>query len=139
VERVNQQFKARKVVRGKAEGEAIVCPGSFSFLGDVDMGTGEIVAESNPNKGLCLKGKVLLYKETKGSSGGCLVLVTLSNKGIAPAAIVTQKPADYNMTEGAILSKVPFMCTPEVDLLQKIQTGQRVCVNADAGTVELLD
>src|SRR5688572_15728578 len=110
---MSRQFKARKVVRGCATGEAIVCPGSFSFLGDVDMGTGAIVAEHNPNKGKTLKGKVLIYKETKGSSGGCLVLVTLGNRGIAPAAIITMKPADYNMAEGAILSKVPLMCTPE--------------------------
>jgi predicted aconitase with swiveling domain len=41
---MSQQFHARKVVRGIAEGAALVCPGSFSFLGDVDLATGEIIA-----------------------------------------------------------------------------------------------
>jgi len=54
-----------------------------------------------------------VYKETKGSSGGCVVLMTLARRGIAPAAIVTVKPADHNLAEGAILSKVPFVCEPD--------------------------
>lgn len=131
-------YKARKVVRGSATAEAIVCPAGFSFMGDVDMSSGEIVAEGNPNKGQTIKDKVLIYRETKGSSGGCVVLMTLAHKGLAPAAIVTMKPADYNMTEGAILSKVPFMCTPDADLLSEIKTGNLVRVDADAGHIEVL-
>ena len=93
-------YKGRKIVRGKAEGEAIVCPDSFSFLGDVDLATGEIIAPSNPNKGKLLKDKILIFKESKGSSGGCVVLKTLVQKKVAPAALVTVKAPDYNLTEG---------------------------------------
>lgn len=132
-------YKVRKIVRGSVVAEAMVCPDSFSFLGDVDMDSGEIIAEGNPNKGKNLKGKVLVYKETKGSSGGCVVLMTLAVKGMAPAAIVTMKPADYNMTEGTILAKVPFVCEPDRDLLSEIKTGQILKVDADAGTVEVVE
>lgn len=132
-----QAYKARKIVRGKATAQAIVCPGGFSFMGDVDMATGEIVAEGNPNKGMSIRGRILLYHETKGSSGGCVVLMTLAHKGLAPAAIVTAKPADYNMTEGAILAKVPFLCSPEGDLLSGVSTGQWVCVDADLGQIRV--
>ena len=130
-------YKVRKIVRGSAEAEAIVCPDSFSFLGDVDMDTGEIIAEDNPNKGKNLAGKVLIYKETKGSSGGCVVLMTLAKKGIAPAAIVTVKPADYNLTEGAILCRIPFVCEPEGDILAEIKTGLKVNVDADSGIISV--
>jgi predicted aconitase with swiveling domain len=136
---MKKTYKARKIVRGSGTGEAIVCPESFAFMGDVDMGTGEIIAAGNPNKGKLLKGNVLIYKETKGSSGGCGVLVVLARKGIAPAAIVTMKPADYNMTEGAIISQVPFVCSPDGDVLSEIKNGQRVHVDADKGTIEVLD
>ena len=135
---MNKTYKVRKVVKGKTTAEALVMPGSFSFLGDVDMDTGEIIASGNPNKGLNLSGKVLIYKESKGSSGGCVVLMTLSKKGIAPSAIVTVKPADYNLTEGAILSKVPFVCEPDGDILTEIKTGMMVTVDADKGIIEVL-
>jgi uncharacterized protein len=138
VEFVSQIYKTRRVVRGNVTAEAIVCPGGFSFMGDLDMANGEIVAESNPNKGLSVKGKVLIYKETVGSSGGCIVLMTLANKRLAPAAIFTVKRADYNMTEGAILSKVPFVCSPDRDPLSQLRTGEWVRVDADSGVVEVI-
>ena len=130
-------YRVRKVVRGIAEGEAVVCPGSFSFLGDVDLGTGEIIASGNPNQGRALKDTVLIYLETKGSSGGVVVLQTLVRKGLAPAGIVTVKPVDYNLAEGAILSQIPFACEPDGDVLTQIQSGQRVRLDADAGVLEL--
>lgn len=131
-------YRAKKIVKGKATGEAIVSPDSFSFLGDVDMDSGEIIAEGNPNKGLNVAGKVLIFKESKGSSGGCVVLMTLSKKGIAPSAIITVKPADYNLTEGAILCKIPFLCEPDGDILSEIKTGMKVNVNSDEGIIEVL-
>ncbi len=126
-------FKARKVVRGSAKGEAVVFPGSFSFLGDVDMETGEVLVA--PNKGVLLAGKVLIYSETKGSSGGCVVLMTLAKKGRAPAAIVTVKPADYNLAEGAILAYIPFVCDVDEAILREIKTGDKVSVDAEIGEV----
>lgn len=135
---MGKKYKVRKIVRGSAEAEAIVCPDSFSFLGDVDMESGEIIADGNPNKGKNLAGKILIYKETKGSSGGCVVLMTLVKKGIAPKAIVTIKPADYNLTEGAILCGIPFVCEPDGDILNEIKSGAAVRINSDGGILELI-
>jgi hypothetical protein len=135
---MRKKYKVRKIVKGKAQGEAVVMPDSFSFLGDVDMDSGEIIAHDNPNKGVNLSGKILIYKETKGSSGGCVVLITLAKKGMAPAAIVTIKPADYNLTEGAILAKIPFVCEPDGDILNEIKTGMSAIVDADEGLIEVI-
>jgi len=126
-------YNVRKVVRGKAQGEAIVINGSFSFMGDIDLGNAQIISKGNPAKGLSVTGKVLIYNETKGSSGGAAVLETLNRKEIAPAAIVTVKPVDYNLTEGAILTQIPFVCEPDGDILTEIETGDTVVVDADNG------
>jgi predicted aconitase with swiveling domain len=120
-----------------AEGKAIVCPGSFSFLGDVDMDTGEIIARGNPSRGLPLKDRVLVYGETRGSSGGCAVLLTLARRGLGPVALVTIKPADYNLAEGAIIAGLPFVCEPDGNILTEITTGMRVIVDACQGAVIL--
>jgi predicted aconitase with swiveling domain len=135
---MNKNYKVRKIVRGSAVGEAIVCPGGFSFLGDVDMTTGEIIAADNPNKGLFLKNNILIYKETKGSSGGMSVLMTLNINKNAPAAIISVKPVDYNLTEGAILSAIPFVCEPDGDILSEIKTGDRIKVNSDDKYIEVI-
>jgi uncharacterized protein len=131
------QFTARKVVRGQAQGPALVCPGSFSFLGDVDLETGAIIAAGHPRLGERLAGRVLVYSEAKGSSGGCVVLMSLHKAGCAPAALVTQKAADYNMAEGAILCGIPFLCEPDGDVLAAIPNGACVRIDADAGVIEV--
>ena len=71
-------IKARPIVKGRVEGEALVCHKAFSFLGDVDMDTGIIIAKGHEHEGESIAGKVMIYPETKGSSGGCIVLMTLA-------------------------------------------------------------
>ena len=46
-----RSFHARGIVRGQAEGKALVCEKAFSFLGDVDMETGEIIAKDHHSPG----------------------------------------------------------------------------------------
>ncbi len=135
---MKKQFKIRKIVRGSAQGEALVIPHSFSFMGDIDMNTSEIIAEGNINKGKKINGKILIYTETKGSSGGMVVLMTLAKKGIAPKAIITVKPVDYNLAEGAILAKVPFACEPDGDIISEIKNGDIIRVNTDEGLLEIM-
>ena len=86
-------IKCRGVVKGKIEGDALVCRKAFSFLGDVDMDTGVIIARGHEHEGKSIAGKILIYPETKGSSGGCVVLTELAKQGKQPAAIVLVKPA----------------------------------------------
>jgi predicted aconitase with swiveling domain len=134
---MSKKYNVRKVVRGKATGEAVVIPGSFSFLGDVDMNTSEIIYSDSSEKGKLIKDKILIYKDTKGSSGGMVVLMTMARKGIAPSALVTVKPVDYNLAEGAILSRIPFVCEPDGDILKEIKTGDIVTVDSDNGCIEV--
>jgi hypothetical protein len=131
-------IRGRSVVRGTAEGEALVSSVPISFLGDVDMETGEIIAAGHPLRGMSIAGKVLVYPEAKGSSGGCVVLMSLAKAGRAPAAIVLMKPADFNIVEGAILLGLPLLAEPEGDLLSEVRTGDRLVVDAAANEIRRL-
>ena len=132
---VERKVKARGMVKGKAEGEALVCRKAFSFLGDVDMGTGVIIAKGHEHEGESISGKVMIYPETKGSSGGCVVLMSLAKVGKQPAAIVLSKPADPNIVEGAILAEVALVCEPEEDLMGTVANGVMVRVNGFTGEI----
>ena len=69
--------QARPIVKGRVEASALVCHNAFSFMGDVDMDTGVIIAKGHEHEGETIAGRVMIYPETKGSSGGCIVLMTL--------------------------------------------------------------
>jgi hypothetical protein len=127
--------KARGIVKGRAKGEALVCHKAFSFLGDVDMDTGEIIAKGHEHEGDTIAGKVMIYPETKGSSGGCVVLMVLARQGKQPAAIVLEKAADPNIVEGAIVAGIALVCEPQEDLISGIPNG--IIVAVDGGTGEV--
>jgi len=108
-------------------------------MGDVDMNTSEIIARDHEHCGKNIAGKILIYPETKGSSGGCVVLMALYEVGRQPAAIINLKMADYNLVEGAILAKVPLACLPERDPAELIGTGDLVRLDAENGWIELVE
>jgi predicted aconitase with swiveling domain len=128
-------FQARAMVRGRVSGPALVCHKAFSFLGDVDMDTGVIIARGHEHEGETIAGKVMIYPETKGSSGGCVVLTVLAKQGKQPAAIVLSKPADPNIVEGAIVTGVALVCEPQEDLLAAVPHGAMVTVDGATGEV----
>jgi predicted aconitase with swiveling domain len=133
-----QITKARGLVKGRVTAPALVCRKAFSFLGDVDMDTGEIIAKGHEHQGESIAGKVMIYPETKGSSGGCIVLIALARAGKQPAAIVLEKPADTNIVEGAIVAGVPLLCEPERSLIEAIPHGASVTVDGEVGTIEVV-
>ena len=130
-----RKVRTRRVVRGRAQGPALVCRKAFSFLGDVDMDTGVIIAKGHDHEGESIAGKVMIYPETKGSSGGCVVLQVLAKQGKQPAAIVLSKPADPNIVEGAIVAGVALVCEPEEDLIKAVPNGALVTVDGSTGDV----
>ncbi|HRS27955.1 MAG TPA: DUF126 domain-containing protein, partial [Phycisphaerae bacterium] len=107
----------------------------FSFLGDVDMDSGVIIARGHEHEGETIAGKVMIYPETKGSSGGCVVLTVLAKQGKQPAAIVLSKPADPNIVEGAIVTGVTLVCEPAEDLIALVPHGAIVTVDGTTGEV----
>ncbi len=132
------EIKCKGIVKGVAEGEALVMNQAFAFMGDVDMDTSKIIARGHEHQGVPIAGKVLIYPETKGSSGGCVVLNVLARLGKQPAAIVNLKMADYNLVEGAILANVPLVCQPTQNPIEKIKSGEHVRVDADQGVIKVL-
>lgn len=127
--------KARGIVKGTARGEALVFKRAFSFLGDVDMDSGVIIARGHEHEGKSIAGKIMVYPETKGSSGGCVVLMVLARQGKQPAALVLEKPADTNIVEGAIIAGVPLLCEPEQPLSNLIFSGAEITVDGTAGEI----
>jgi predicted aconitase with swiveling domain len=129
----------KKVVRGDVEGELLVNPGAFSFMGDVDLETAEIIAKTNPNYGKSISGKILVFEETKGSSGGSLVLMTLANQGKGPAAIISVKAADFNLTEGAILAGMPYASNLDKKAFDGLKSGYKAVLKIDDGILNIID
>lgn len=126
-------LQGRKVANGKAEGEALVSSDGISFYGGVEPETGKVVEKGHPLEGQSVTGKILVFPTGKGSTVGSYTMYDMKKRGTAPAAILN-KEIETIVAVGAIISEIP--CVDKIDIGQ-IKTGDKVVVDADAGTVEV--
>ena len=130
-------IKCRQVVKGRAEGEALVARTTLSFWGEVDPMTGRVIASGHPLEGCSLGGKVLVIDSTKGSSATPLVIGLCAKAGNAPVAFVN-KNVDALAVLGCVVNGIPMVAVEDAESLERIQSGDRVTVDADEGTITVV-
>jgi predicted aconitase with swiveling domain len=130
------EVKARTIVNREAVGEVLVTP-PLSFLGDVDIRSGRIVGNLAGIAGCTVKDRILMMSHTRGSAGAWRFLYQLSKFNTKPAAIITDDPPDPSLVQGAILARIPLVCSPKTSTTNLAATGQRMHVSAREGGATL--
>lgn len=131
------KLKGHKVNGGKVEGEAVVYNGAFSFLGDFDPVTGNCLIKTPELEGMSLVDKILVCATGKGSSRGPLNTYRAMKLKKSPRAIVCIE-AEPVLAAAAIVADMPMVDRLDKNPLEMIKTGDRVKVDGDKGTVEVL-
>ncbi|KYK26207.1 MAG: hypothetical protein AYK23_03205 [Candidatus Proteinoplasmatales archaeon SG8-5] len=125
-------MKGRMISPGKAEGEAIVSREPIGFYGGIDAKTGMVIEQGHELEGQTITGKILIFPCGKGSTVGSYVIYGLAKNGVGPAAIIN-KETETIVATGAILAGIP--CVDGIDI-EGINTGDKLVVDADSGTIE---
>lgn len=128
-----QTFEGRTIADGSATGTVLRSTEPISFYGAVDIESGEFIEEGHQLEGENVSDTVLVFPRGKGSTVGSYVLYGLAQRGNAPAAIVNAETETIVAT-GAILGEIP--CVDGIDV-RELEDGDRVTVDADAGTVSV--
>lgn len=131
-------MKARAISGGKAEGEVIITRDAISFLGSVDPATGTVVEEGHELYGKKISGRVLVFPEGKGSTVGSYVIYQLKKRGLAPVAMITQR-SEPIVALGAIISGIPHVDEPSIDVFELLKDGDWVLVDGDRGLIEVIE
>ena len=126
-------MKGRTISPGKAQGFALVSQEPVSFYGGIDATTGLVIEKGHELEGKCVKDKILVFPQGKGSTVGSYVLYGLKKNGVSPKAIIN-KETETIVATGAILAGIPAI--DGIDITA-IKTGDKLVVDADNGTVEL--
>jgi len=129
-------LKGRRVVKGRASGEALVSCQPISFLGGVDPKTGEIIEKNHNLFGERITGRILVFPGGKGSTVGSYVIYALKKYGTNPAAMVNVLTEPIIAT-GCVIAGIPLIDRLDKDPTSVIETGDYVRVNADEGRVEI--
>lgn len=132
-----REIGGRGIVRGVAQGEALVCKEAISFLGDLDIRSGRIVGNLPSAQGKSVKGTVLVFPATIGSAGAWRFLYQLFKHGAAPVALVTREPPDPSVVQGAILAGIPIVCEMAEPIEQVLRDGDLVEVDGGRGVLRV--
>jgi predicted aconitase with swiveling domain len=127
-------MKGRAISPGKTQGFALVSQEPVSFYGGIDVTTGIVIEKGHELEGQCVKDKILVFPQGKGSTVGSYVLYGLKKNGVAPKAIVN-KETETIVATGAILAGIPAIDGIDITALK---TGDKLVVDADNGTVQRL-
>jgi hypothetical protein len=100
-------FKCKALVGGNASGEALFCRQAFTFDRAVDPKTGVVLDARSGVAGANIRGKVLFYRQGKGSTAGSSWLVEAIRLGNGPAAVVTERP-DLAAVVGSSLAGILY-------------------------------
>jgi len=127
-------LKGRRIVEGQCKAKALVSKNPISFLGGVDPTNGKIIDKNHDLCGERIKGTVLCFPHGRGSTVGSYVLYSLSERKLAPKAIINQT-ADPVVVVGAIIADIPMI--DKINISQ-ISTGDIVEVDAGKGLVKIV-
>lgn len=130
-------IKCRKISRGKATGEVILTQDPLSFLGGVNPEKGTIIDSGHELYGKNISGKILVIPAGKGSTVGSYVIFQMAKNKTAPLAIISLK-AEPIIATGAIMAGIPMVDQPDADILNILNEGDFVEVDADSGIIKLL-
>ncbi len=129
------RIRGRVISKGYAEGEVIVSRRKFSFLGDVDVRTGKVVAEDSDIFGEVVKDRIFVFPYGRGSTVGTYILLRMKKIGTAPKAIINVETEPI-IAVGAIIAGIPLMDRLELNPMEVFRSGEWVVVNAYEGFVE---
>ena len=107
-------------------------------IGTVDTDTGAVSEVGHEIYQKKITDKILILHSHKGSASGMWAMYRLKDKGLAPKAIIMPK-ADAIVIAAAIMGKIPTIDSLDFNPMEKFKTGDKLRVNGDKGTVELLD
>jgi predicted aconitase with swiveling domain len=131
-------LKGRKIVGGRAEGEALVSGDPVSFYGGVDPETGVITERGHAVEGECVTGRVFVVPTGKGSTVGSYVIYKMKKLGTAPAAIVNLE-TEAILATGCVISGIPLVDRIGEEALGSLSSGMRLRVDGDEGIVESVE
>lgn len=106
--RFDLEIKCKKIVGGRAKGKLLLSKKPINFLGMVNTKSGEITSSSNGFEKQNLKGKILVFPNSTGSSVGAYTIYSLKSNNVAPNGIICTNIVDITTASGCAISNIPL-------------------------------
>ncbi|AKL94589.1 aconitase subunit 2 [Clostridium aceticum] len=133
----NKKFSCHKISEGVAEAEAILSKDDIMFY-LIEPETGKVIEQAHDLEGRSIAQKILIFPSGKGSSvvqaDG---LYQLNQRENAPKAMIIQHPETV-LVSSAIIMEIPMVDKVDPEFYKIVKDGDRIRVDADNGTIEII-
>ena len=139
---VAQSVQGRVLIRGRAEGVALVLEQSLSFWGGFDPLSGQIIDVHHPQYGEFVTASILCIPESHGSAGTPGGIAETLRLGSGPKAFILGK-ADINISIGALVAnrlydlQVPVIAIT-LQQMRQLKTASVISIN-ETGLLSIVD
>jgi predicted aconitase with swiveling domain len=133
------KIRSKVLSPGEAKGKILVLSEPLSFWGAFDPRTGIIVDTHHPQRGECLKDRIILMPETRGSGSAPGAIAEAIRRNTAPSAVIMIK-ADVNLAIGSFIAatlygrRCPILSLSEADY-ERLAAACIITVAGD-GTID---
>jgi len=132
---MGHKMRGRVIVKGRAEGEALVSKEPLSFWGGYDHQTGEIIDRRHPLSGSIAAKRVLALPSSRGSSTTTAVLLEAVRVRTAPSALLTMGVDSFFALASVVADELYGRPIPLISLtpddFAKIKTGDWIVIDED--------
>lgn len=117
--------EAKAIVPGYCEGAIVAYNGYISFFGEVDPQSGCLV-----EGGVCITGKVLAFRGSRGSTVGPYIIYALSKNSKGPRCMVVEE-VEPMLVAGCVLAGIPLYKVKSINSLLNLPTGSYVEIRGE--------
>ncbi|MGI9385892.1 MAG: aconitase X swivel domain-containing protein [Methyloligellaceae bacterium] len=135
---MSERFQGRGIVKGNRQGAVLVSRTPISFLGDLDIRTGQVIGAASDLQGRSIAGRILVVPSTRGSAGAWRFIYQLKQHDTHPLAIITDDLPDPSVVQGAILSGIPIIAGAAGSISDVVNDNTLVEVDGGTGTVSII-
>ncbi len=113
-------YTAKPIVTASVKGELVVVERQLSFYGDIDPENGVLKLDS---KSISIKGKILAFPYSSGSTVGSYIICRMKKLGTHPKAMITLK-AEPIVIIGCLISGIPLFHKVDPKFFKENSTGE---------------
>ena len=128
-----QTIRGKRIVGGKAAGQAVVSNSSLCFRSEFNPVTGEVIDSGHPLHGRTLTNKILVIPSTKGSSGNPMFVRIAALEGKSPLVMINTE-IEPLIVLACIVNHIPLMQIDKKDF-DIIQDGTWIEVDTESEIV----
>lgn len=125
------KIKCVCIVKGFAEGEALISNTPINFLTMIDAENGEIKDLNHYLCGKTLRNKIFVFPYSVGSSVGAYVLYSLKKKLVAPLAVVCSSKMDITTASACAISNIPAVHLTHTSSIDALRNSRALNVDGE--------